>query len=78
MTLSEPYLRALTPDLVAARAGLSSPERLLVLCGGAPSDHALDANLVRWDSRLQVVAGALAAMNARVAAACSARSNRGG
>ncbi|HEX4607649.1 MAG TPA: hypothetical protein VH092_05525 [Urbifossiella sp.] len=67
VTLSEPYLRALTPDLVAARAGLSSPDRLLVLCGGAPPEHALAANLVRWDSRVQLVAGALASMNARVA-----------
>lgn len=67
VTLSEPYLRALTPDLVAARGRLSSPERLLVLCGGAPADHALSENLVRWDSRVQIVAGALASMNARVA-----------
>jgi hypothetical protein len=67
VTLSEPYLRALTPDLVAARECLSSRERLIVLCGGAPIDHPLADNLVRWDTRAQVVAGALASMNARVA-----------
>jgi hypothetical protein len=67
VTLSEPYLRALTPDLIVARERLSSPERLLVLCGGAPADHPLAENLVRWDTRAQLVPGALASMNARVA-----------
>jgi hypothetical protein len=67
VTLSEPYLRALTPDLIAARERLASRERLIVLCGGAPLDHPLAENLVRWDTRAQVVAGALASMNARVA-----------
>lgn len=66
VTVSEPYLRALTPDLLAARERLSSPQRLLVLCGGAPQDHPLADNLVRWDSRVQIVDGALASMNARV------------
>ncbi len=66
VTVSEPYLRALTPDLLAARSRLSSPRRLLVLCGGAPEDHPLSDNLIRWDSRVQIVAGALASMNARV------------
>lgn len=67
VTVSEPYLRALTPDLLAARSRLSSPRRLLVLCGGAPAEHPLADNLVRWDSRVQIVDGALASMNARVA-----------
>ena len=65
-TVSEPYLRALEPDLLAARELLSDPSRLIVLCGGAPAQHALAGNLVRWDSRLQIVDGALASMNARV------------
>ena len=65
--LSEPYLRALTPDLLAARERLTSRDRLIVLCGGAPLDHPLAENLVRWDTQAQVVAGAMASMNARVA-----------
>ena len=67
VTLSEPYLRALTPDLLAARDRLTSGDRLIVLCGGAPLGHPLADSLVRWDTRAQVVAGALASMNARVA-----------
>ncbi len=67
VTVSEPYLRALTPDLLTARARLSAPRRLLVLCGGAPENHLLADNLVRWDSRVQIVDGALTSMNARVA-----------
>jgi hypothetical protein len=66
VTVSEPYLRALTPDLLSARERLSAPHRLLVLCGGASEAHPLADNLVRWDSRVQIVDGALASMNARV------------
>jgi hypothetical protein len=65
--LSEPYLRALGSDLLAARDHLRAPDRLIVLCGGAPPEHPLAGNLVRWDSRAQIVDGALTSMNARVA-----------
>jgi hypothetical protein len=66
VAVSEPYLRALTPDLLATRAALASPDRLLILCGGAPDDHPLSDNLLRWDPRAQIVEGAMASMNARV------------
>lgn len=65
--VSLPYLRALTADLLAARAALADADRLIVLCGGAPEKHPLAENLVRWDARVQVVGGALVSMNARVA-----------
>ena len=67
VVISEPYLRALTPDLLAAREQLRSADRMLILCGGAPENHPLAENMVGWDSRLQIVPGAMTSMNARVA-----------
>jgi hypothetical protein len=65
--VSEPYLRALTPDLLAARARLRTPNRLIIICVGAPKSHPLAENLVPCDGRVQAaVGGALAAVNARV------------
>jgi hypothetical protein len=68
VVVSEPYLRALTPDLVAARRALTEPDRLIIVCVGAPDGHPLSDNILSCDARVQSrVGGALTAVNARVA-----------
>ncbi|MFO0822565.1 MAG: hypothetical protein U0792_05495 [Gemmataceae bacterium] len=67
VAVSEPYLRALTPSLLAARSSLKTPDRLVIICVGAPEGHQLADNILPCDARVQRhVGGALTAVNARV------------
>lgn len=68
VVVSEPYLRALTPSLIAARNGMRTPDRLVIVCVGAPESHPLADNILPCDARVQRrVGGALTAVNTRVA-----------
>jgi hypothetical protein len=68
VVVSEPYLRALTPSLLAARDNMTTPDRLVIVCVGAPVGHPLVDNILPCDARVQRrVGGALTAVNTRVA-----------
>jgi hypothetical protein len=66
---SESYLRAITPDLIAALGRHPRPEHFAILCAGAGGKaHPLADYLLPCDARLQpIVGGARAALNARLA-----------
>lgn len=66
VAVSVPYLRAMTPDLLAAHA--AAPGRVAVLCAGANRGHPLADCLLPADAGLQpLVGGALVSLNARLA-----------
>ncbi len=66
VAVSVPYLRAMTPDLLAANG--RAPGRVAVLCAGANRSHPLAACLLPADAGLQpLVGGALVSLNARLA-----------
>jgi hypothetical protein len=65
---SAAYLAALRDDLAAARARLTSPERLLIISVGGSLTGPLAQNRLPADARLrQLVGGTLTALNVRVA-----------
>jgi len=67
---SEPYVRAMAPDLVEAIAALESEDLLSVLSGGADAKRSpqLAAYLLSADARFEAVVGGIrAALNARIA-----------
>ncbi len=66
---SPTYLTAMVKDLVAARAALASPDRLIIVSSGLTPDAAiLEENLVQSVGELQhLVAGGRTSLHARVA-----------
>jgi hypothetical protein len=68
VALSEPYVRALRDDLVAARTKLHGSGKLLIVSAGTKHCPGLDENLLPVDANLQIaVGGPLLSLNARVA-----------
>ena len=66
---SPAYVEAMRDDLLAARARLSSPDRLVVVSGRSPALEAMLAdNWLRSDARFQtIVGGSLSSLHGRVA-----------
>lgn len=65
VSVSEPYLRALTPSLLEVRERVRN--RLLIVCVGAPETHPLSKNILDCDARIrQKVRGALTSVNSRL------------
>ncbi len=68
VALSEPYVRALRDDLLAARANLHGSGKLLIVSAGTKHCPGLDENLLPVDANLQIaVGGPRLSLNARVA-----------
>ena len=68
VAVSEPYLRAITPDLTEAAKHLAHADRLAVICAGASPHHPLAEFLVPCDGRHRaLVNGARASLNVRLA-----------
>ncbi len=66
VAVSVPYLRAMTPDLLAAND--RAPGRVAIICAGANRSHPLADCLLPADAGLQpLVGGALVSLNARLA-----------
>jgi hypothetical protein len=68
VALSEPYVRALHDDLVAARTRLHTSAKLLIVSAGTKHCPGLDENLLPVDASLQIaVGGPRLSLNARIA-----------
>lgn len=68
VALSEPYLRALRDDLVAASTKLNGSGKLLIVSAGTRHCPGLDENLLPVDANLQIaVGGPRLSLNARIA-----------
>jgi hypothetical protein len=68
VALSEPYVRALRDDLVAARTKLHGSGKLLIVSAGTKHCPGLDENLLPVDANLQIaVGGPRLSLNARIA-----------
>jgi len=68
VALSEPYVRALRDDLVAARTKLHGSGKLLIVSAGTKHCPGLDENLLPVDASLQIgVGGPRLSLNARIA-----------
>jgi hypothetical protein len=69
VAVSDSYLRAITPDVMAAVERLSGPDRLAILCAGARGKaHPLANHLLPCDARLQpIVGGTRTSLNVRLA-----------
>lgn len=69
VAVSDVYLRAIEPDLIAAAGRLRRPEALAVISAGAVPSESLRPYRVPCDARWQVaVGGALVSLNVRLAA----------
>jgi hypothetical protein len=68
VALSEPYIRALHDDLVAARAQLQGQGRLLIISAGTKQCQGLDENLLHVSADLQsALGGSRHSLNVRIA-----------
>ena len=68
VALSEPYVRALRDDLLAARTKLRGSGKLLIVSAGTKHCPGLDENLLPVDASLQIgVGGPRLSLNARIA-----------
>jgi hypothetical protein len=78
LVLSNNYLRACAADVAAARALISDPDRLIVVCAGARPRGELADVMVPADARLQACfGGTRRALNARIGAHLLAAGARG-